>query len=414
MRLIKILLLLLFITNIYNAQWINTSAPNNIIYYSLSIFDENIFACTDSGIFRATINDGNWIAINKGLTNSTVYSIGKNNNYLFACSNGGIFRSTNNGEQWLKSNTGLTDTTVMAIAVNGSNTYIGTFGGGVFYTSDNGLSWNEMNIGLINTKIRCLTVYNDKLYAATGDGVFVYSKSENKWTPSSEGMGTNNYSLTFATYNSKLFVGTHYSDGRTNSDYIPRDGGIYVLNSDEGKWDYLDNTLKNHTVNSFAVSDTNIIASTNFGGLFISTNMGVNWKSANTGLPESYNYSIAAKDNYLYVGTFNHGIWKRKIEELTTDVEESQEIPGIFKLVQNYPNPFNPVTTIGYQIPITAHVRVEVFDITGRHVITLVNKEELAGIYKVNFDASRLSSGIYFYKITTGSFNQTRKMILIK
>ena len=98
-----------------------------------------------------------------------------------------------------------------------------------------------------------------------------------------------------------------------------------------------------------------------------------------------------------------------------TNVETARnEIPDKYELYQNYPNPFNPTTTIEYEIPITSNVKIVVYDILGRNIETLLNKNLTAGNYKIDFDGTKLSSGIYLYKITAGGFVQTKKMILIK
>lgn len=105
---------------------------------------------------------------------------------------------------------------------------------------------------------------------------------------------------------------------------------------------------------------------------------------------------------------------------IATDVGEDKNMnPGFFKLSQNYPNPFNPITKIRYQVPFAKSgyiplVQLKVYDILGREVSTLVNEEKPAGTYIVNFDASNLSSGIYFYSILADSYHQTKKMILAK
>ena len=105
---------------------------------------------------------------------------------------------------------------------------------------------------------------------------------------------------------------------------------------------------------------------------------------------------------------------------IVTDVKKNDNaIITDYKLFQNYPNPFNPSTTINYSIPSigTSHdlsVQLKVFDVLGREVATLVNKEQSTGNYSVIFDASFLSSGIYFYTLRAGNFIQTKKLILLK
>jgi hypothetical protein len=88
--------------------------------------------------------------------------------------------------------------------------------------------------------------------------------------------------------------------------------------------------------------------------------------------------------------------------------------PTTFALDQNHPNPFNPTTVINYQIPEQSHVALKEYDILGKEIAVLVNDTKEAGIYSVNFDGAGLSSGFYFYRIEAGSFNQIRKMVLLK
>jgi hypothetical protein len=97
----------------------------------------------------------------------------------------------------------------------------------------------------------------------------------------------------------------------------------------------------------------------------------------------------------------------------------SGSIPLEYKLFQNYPNPFNPATNIRYQIRAEARsqeseVRIIVFDILGKEVVTLVNQKQKPGYYEVSFDGSKLSSGIYFYRLQAGEFVNTKRMILVK
>lgn len=93
---------------------------------------------------------------------------------------------------------------------------------------------------------------------------------------------------------------------------------------------------------------------------------------------------------------------------------ESKFLPKEFSLEQNFPNPFNPNTNISYSLPSAQKVTLKVYDILGNEITTLVNEEKSAGSYSVNFDASNLPSGVYFYRLNAGSYSETRKMILLK
>jgi hypothetical protein len=141
----------------------------------------------------------------------------------------------------------------------------------------------------------------------------------------------------------------------------------------------------------------------------------------------SYLYSsLQINKRYWWrVKAFNTYGWGDFSEVRTFDTYvtsvESEETTIEFALEQNYPNPFNPVTIIKYQIPGHSFVTLKVYDILGRELELLVNDEQEAGYYEINFDASKLSSGIYFYRIQAlptgrqaGSFIETKKMVLMK
>ena len=116
--------------------------------------------------------------------------------------------------------------------------------------------------------------------------------------------------------------------------------------------------------------------------------------------PDGLNWGNDYKTNYVYTPI--------------TALENTNLIIEHYYLSQNYPNPFNPSTKITYSIPERSNVSLKVFDLLGSEVIELVNGEIETGTYDINFNASQLSSGIYFYKLQAGSFVQTRKMILLK
>ncbi|MDQ3193989.1 MAG: T9SS type A sorting domain-containing protein, partial [Bacteroidota bacterium] len=85
-----------------------------------------------------------------------------------------------------------------------------------------------------------------------------------------------------------------------------------------------------------------------------------------------------------------------------------------FSLSQNYPNPFNPVTNISYNIETGGYVSMKVYNAAGIEVASLVNRKQASGRYEIKFDASRLSSGIYFYTLRVNDFSETKRMVLLK
>jgi len=101
---------------------------------------------------------------------------------------------------------------------------------------------------------------------------------------------------------------------------------------------------------------------------------------------------------------------KEAVNELTFQTD----VPSVYALEQNYPNPFNPSTTINYQIPKDGLVTIKIFDALGREVKMLVNEYKTTGRYSVEFDASHLSSGVYFYSVVAGEYKAVKKMLLMK
>lgn len=115
----------------------------------------------------------------------------------------------------------------------------------------------------------------------------------------------------------------------------------------------------------------------------------------------NYSYRLMQKD---FDGTFAY----------SQEVEVEVSLPLEYSLEQNFPNPFNPTTTIRYAIPEDNFVSIKLYDVLGNEVITLVNEQQQAGRYEMLFNASSIASGVYYYQITSGNFNQTRKLVLMK
>ena len=119
----------------------------------------------------------------------------------------------------------------------------------------------------------------------------------------------------------------------------------------------------------------------------------------------------------LFTGLFNNtnnGAQVYSQTKLIGIQQVSSEVPKGFTLSQNYPNPFNPVTNIEFSVPEPSFVKLAVYDMLGTEVETIISKNLTAGSYKADWNASKYTSGVYFYRLITADFTETRKMILVK
>jgi hypothetical protein len=168
-------------------------------------------------------------------------------------------------------------------------------------------------------------------------------------------------------------------------------------------------------VRAFAVNGGNLIAGTEGGGVFLSTNTGTSWTAVNTGLTNTSVYAIAVSGPNLFAGTHTTGVWRRPLSEMITSVERaSAQLPEKFALYQNYPNPFNPSTTIEFSLPHSSYVALKVFSLLGEEVATLAGQDFTAGIYKVEWNPKGVASGVYLCRLVAGSFVETKKMLLLR
>lgn len=106
--------------------------------------------------------------------------------------------------------------------------------------------------------------------------------------------------------------------------------------------------------------------------------------------------------------------FKARISDILVSINNNNELPLKYDLSQNYPNPFNPVTQINFSVENTGLVKISVYDLLGREIATLVNEIKNPGRYSINFDASSFASGMYIYKMETGKFSASKKMVLIR
>ncbi len=132
-----------------------------------------------------------------------------------------------------------------------------------------------------------------------------------------------------------------------------------------------------------------------------------------TNAPQSYSYADNRASGKI--------VYRLKQIDRDGKFEYSKEVeatvvaaPTVFALLQNYPNPFNPTTVISYSIASASHVSLKVFDLLGREIVTLVNGQLTPGNYTASFDASRLSSGVYFYRLDAGTFSDVKRLSVMK
>ncbi|MEO8666005.1 MAG: T9SS type A sorting domain-containing protein [Ignavibacteria bacterium] len=138
--------------------------------------------------------------------------------------------------------------------------------------------------------------------------------------------------------------------------------------------------------------------------------------NGNGTITSTVNYSFS--DNNLNSGKYNYRLkqidFNGNFEYFNLSNEVIIGIPVKYELSQNYPNPFNPSTKINYELPNDGNVNITIFDNAGKEVASLVNEFKSAGFYTINFSASSLSSGVYFYKISSGDFSSVKKMMIVK
>jgi hypothetical protein len=162
---------------------------------------------------------------------------------------------------------------------------------------------------------------------------------------------------------------------------------------------------------------TNHSLSTGTPGVFLSTDRGTTWSDITAGLPPPAFQKCPASafvvaGDRLFAGTRGSGVWRRPLLEVLSTSAIAGGPARQIALHQSYPNPFNGSSDIGFEISDFANVRLQVFDLLGREVALLVNAEKGPGVYHTQWDASGVPSGVYFCRMTTGTFHQTVKMVL--
>jgi len=414
--LLHLLLATLCFFSSINGQWKQLAPGSYPFSYTwveaIASDGTNLYAGTHSnGIFQSSDGGDNWTAISTGLpVGSFVYTLAINNGKIFAGTLNfwGMYQTTDKGANWTK--VGFNGIEIYSYTKIGEKIFAGTSVGAAVST-DNGVTWANVAIDT-KEKVKALAVSGSKFFAGIKGGEWidyshysygVYLSTDNGVTwnwPTNTGF--NKVVNTLSAYGNNLFAGTS--------------SGMYLSVDDGGSWAAANNGLTSANINTAVVSGSNLFVGTYGGGVFLTTDNGTSWNPVNTGLTNLYVYSLAVIGGDLYAGAMMGGLWKRSLSDMVTSVSEkiNNEVPVNYALQQNYPNPFNPSTSIRFDIPQSGVVTLKVYNMLGEEAASLLNEFKDAGSYEIKFDASGLSSGIYFYTISTANFVSTKKMILVK
>ena len=334
-----------------------------------------------------------------------------------ATTRAGVFRSPNFGISWSSVNNGLTSLHASSFASNHDTIYVSTTDSGTFWSTDLGSSWFTMNRGLnrgglfVDKLLEC----SGHLFALSNNLLWEYGDSTSGWILIDGGHTFPPMLVyTVAGSDSVLYASTNYGS---------------AFSTDVGKTWIRDTSaiFNNLNVQWISVLDKYIFVGTlsNQNGvacarlstpdLYFTSDLGIHWESIYDGLPFTYPVSFAMDSEFIYVGTGGAGVWRRPLLEVIAAVEQISGIkPSQFLLQQNFPNPFNPSTTIQFSIPHESHVTLKIYNLLGQEVQTLVNDNRTAGTYEVQFDGSKLPSGVYYYRLSGGDYVATKSMLVIK
>lgn len=413
------------------SQWVQQPSPTtNTLEDVLFINSSTGFITGGSGLIMKTTNGGvNWIT----QTTPTILPVMgiyflDDNTGIAACSNyqintSAILKTTNCGTNWdikySKTQIALRSTIQF---INPNTGYAGSWTGdtALVKTTDGGETWQKVYVsGAIGIDKICfidaITGYMAGYGMDSKPSVLKTTNSGLNWTKIYSHSNAIMYmSMYFVNANTGWVVGISES----NQSLIQK-----TTNAGVNWFDQINQHPANWELYNIAMIDENtgwIIGDQ--GQIVKTTNGGTNWRAQNSAAQPVFGIDMISADTGWIVGmggvilkTVNGG-GPVSVQNIST------EIPSAYSLSQNYPNPFNPVTKIRFSIPSLSSPRglggdlilLKVFDITGREVQTLVNERLQPGSYETTFDGSMLNSGVYFYKLMTDGFSETKRMILLK
>ncbi|MBK7444415.1 MAG: T9SS type A sorting domain-containing protein [Ignavibacteria bacterium] len=403
---------------IAEAQWIKQyQNTTSVGLHDVKFINETTgWACGDGIILKTTNAGTEWVAQPHLATNKALYSISPVDSLIVYCAGffETILKTTNGGTTW--------DTLRNGPFGQGTS-YEGTFFlnkdtgwicgslGAILKTTNGGVSFEYNPIFWGYTKDMYFINADTGLICGAFGGMFKTTNGGLNWSrktiPYWNGIGDfrklsviNNQYVFVGEDGRRVFKSTNFGDTWDSIGYIAGANQPYVCR--------------------FSSLNTGWVGGT-FGELYKSTDAGATWRRENTNGDIRYIGAMYfLSDSVGWVVGGNTKIFYTTTGGLTFIKNENSGIINHYKLHQNYPNPFNPMTMIKYDLPNDNFVMIKIYDILGKELLNLVNEFKQAGSYTVTFDATNYPSGVYYYKIKTGShsgagsFVQVRKMILIK
>jgi len=419
----------------YGESWSIVKAMSQVSSFTRDEAD-HIFASTDGEILTSNDFGLNWFEIYNGIISTDVRTMITDGNNVYAGTYGnGIYKGTNEGASWTKVNDGLTSFYVNDFIIDNNIVYTAT-NRGIFISSNAGTNWTETGFSQFNTGSMSISLTeSDEIYTGTwSDGVYKTDIENFDWTKVIE-IPDNQIIWSVLSKDSCILIGgygIYYSpdlginwarvDSFDNEIYslAVTDAGSYIAGSngklykseDQGEsWRLVFSETSDY-FKDIIVNDSTIFAASRGQGVFVSIDDGENWQVSSDGLLSEDVISLCADNkNTIYAGTFRYGIFS------TNEVSNVEYIPSPIPqnyLLDNYPNPFNPTTKISFAISKSSNITLTVYDALGSKVSTLIDDFIEAGNYSVSFDASDLASGIYFYRLTSDTFSETKKMVLLR
>ena len=423
--------------------------------YEIISYNGNLYAATADGIYKSTnlgdewIKKSNGITIEPGVIYEYTISVFEHNGNLLTGAWNGIYLSADEGENWVVTN--ATGQHILAKNFTAHNGLLfsardpGNQPNG-YKSSDNGLTWEP----LASMPVPSISFFSEtgKLWAGTIHAVWLSTDSGNSWDLRENGFPPDPYNSSVIRVNGVLmtslptggpgvFISTNegllwegFGQGLSPTNNIMK---LIIYNdkiiaaTSQGLWKRNVNEVIPVELSSFTASVSGSDVVLNWSTATETNNLGfeverqrTEWEKVGfitgygtTTEPGYYSY----RDKNLSSGVYQYRLKQIDFDgtfEFSNEIEVEVYAPNEFSLEQNYPNPFNPTTKIKYQISEAGFVRLNIYDVLGNEVAILINEEKPAGNYEVRFDASKLSSGIYFYTLKAGNFIKTNKMILLR